>query len=159
MSDGSFEPPRPPEPRPPLPAPPREWATPPTVPEGELSWSFARSSGPGGQNVNKVNSKAVLRWDVSRSPSISPGVKERFLAQFKTRITTGGELVLHGERYRDAPKNQQDLRERLQEMLTSVAAPPKIRRPRKVSRAAKQRRLDAKKQQSDKKRGRTPPSY
>ena len=143
------------------PQPPQSFVntTVPTVAESELSWSFARSSGPGGQNVNKVNSKAILRWNVTTSPSIGEGVRARFLTRFANRVTTGGELVLHGERYRDAPRNQQDLRERLAAMIAEIATPPKVRVKRKPSRAAKQRRMDDKKIQSEKKNRRSRPDY
>src|SRR6202011_4779269 len=68
------------------------------IPETELSWSFARAGGPGGQNVNKVSSKAVLRWDVAASPSVPEEVKARLRTQQRRRITTEGELVLSSQR-------------------------------------------------------------
>ena len=77
------------------------------IPENELRLSFARSSGPGGQNVNKVSSKAILHFDVQQSPSVPPGVRERFLTTYASRITNAGEVVIHSEEYRDQPKNIQ----------------------------------------------------
>src|SRR2546429_8109183 len=71
------------------------------IPDAELRLSFARSSGPGGQNVNKVSSKAILHFDVRNSPSLPPDVRARFLSQYASRITTAGEIVIHSEEYRD----------------------------------------------------------
>ena len=70
------------------------------IPESELELSFSRSSGPGGQNVNKTSSKATLRWDVTRSNALPPEVRERFLRAHATRLTRRGELVLHSQRER-----------------------------------------------------------
>ena len=120
-------------------------------PLGEVRFSFARSSGPGGQNVNKVESKAVLRWDVARSPGISGAVRARFLERFARRITSDGELVLASQRYRVRERNVADCIAKLRAMLDEVAKPPKARKPTKPTRASKQRRLDSKKAQSRKK--------
>ncbi|MGC3968877.1 MAG: alternative ribosome rescue aminoacyl-tRNA hydrolase ArfB [Pirellulales bacterium] len=113
-----------------------------------------RSSGPGGQNVNKVNSKAVMRWRATTSPSLPEGVRARFLAKYGSRLTGEGELVVMSERYRDQPKNVDDCLEKVREMLLSVAIAPKKRKATKPSRAAKQRRLDSKKRDSTKKQNR-----
>src|SRR5581483_6392450 len=78
------------------------------VDEGEFQWSFVRSGGPGGQNVNKVASKAVLRWDVAGSPSLPPEVKARLRTLQRRRITKVGELVLSSQRYRDQERNKAD---------------------------------------------------
>ncbi len=86
------------------------------IPLSEFSFSFARSAGPGGQNVNKVNSKAILRWQVSESPSLPPEVRSRFLAQNHHRITSDGEFVMSSQRYRDQPRNIADCHEKLQEL-------------------------------------------
>jgi len=75
------------------------------LPHREISFSFARSSGPGGQNVNKVESKAVLRWDVGTSRAVRPDVLARFRARFARRITEAGELVLTSQRYRARERN------------------------------------------------------
>src|SRR5947209_10363583 len=75
------------------------------IAEGELHWTFVRAGGPGGQNVNKVASKAVLRWDVGRSPSLPADVKARLLAQQHGRITVQGELLLSSQRFRDQGPN------------------------------------------------------
>jgi len=124
------------------------------IPREELQFSFARSSGPGGQNVNKVSSKAVLRWAAAASPSLPDDVRRRFLARFGRRITREGELVLASQRYRDAGRNVADCLERLREMLLRVAVAPKPRRPTRPTAASRRRRLDAKRRQSGKKSSR-----
>ncbi len=123
----------------------------------ELRFSYARSSGPGGQNVNKVNSKAVLRWDVVASPSLPDDVRERFLSRYATRVTTGGELVLSSERFRDQAKNIDDCLEKLREMILSVAAAPKHRRRTRPSRSSRIKRLVAKKHKKQRKEWRRAP--
>jgi ribosome-associated protein len=71
------------------------------IPAGELTFTFVRAGGPGGQNVNKVASKAVLRWGAAGSPSLPADVRARLLAQQKSRITSEGDLILTSQRYRD----------------------------------------------------------
>lgn len=121
------------------------------IPLSELTFTFSRSGGPGGQNVNKVASKATLRWDVAASPSLPPEVRQRFEKRFATRLTTTGDLVLTSQRYRDQGRNVADCLEKLRAMLTDVARPPKPRRPTKPSKASRQRRLTTKRKQSEKK--------
>ena len=127
------------------------------IPDSEFEVTFARSGGPGGQNVNKVNSKAVLRWDAAGSPSIPGGVRHRFLAKYASRLTKDGHLVIHSQRYRDQARNTADCKERLKQMLLQVERPPVARRPTRPSRGAKERRLQNKKQNSDRKRQRRKP--
>ncbi|HIF01602.1 MAG TPA: aminoacyl-tRNA hydrolase [Planctomycetes bacterium] len=128
------------------------------ISETEFDFSFARSGGPGGQNVNKVNSKAVLHWDVTASQALPPGVRQRFLAKYHNRITRDGALVLHSQRYRDQSRNVADCIERLREMILQVATPPIKRRPTKPTRGSQQRRIQNKKQNSDKKKMRRRPN-
>jgi ribosome-associated protein len=118
------------------------------IPDTEFSWSFARSGGPGGQNVNKVASKAVLRWNVVQSPSLPEEVKARFVAAQKWRITTEGELVLASQRYRDQERNRQDCLEKLAELVRRATIKPKPRRPTKPSRGSRENRLKTKKRRS-----------
>jgi ribosome-associated protein len=125
-----------------------------TIPESELRFSFARSSGPGGQNVNKVSSKATLHWDVTNSPSLPDDVKQRFLAKFASRITTQGEIVITSQESRDQPKNVQLCLDKLRAMLLEVLVPPKKRRPTKPTKGSKVRRLNEKKIQSQRKANR-----
>jgi ribosome-associated protein len=124
------------------------------IPHGEFSFTFVRSSGPGGQNVNKVNSKAVLRWSVLHSPSLPQEVRQRFLSRFGRRLTTEHELVLSSQRYRDQGRNVADCLEKLREMVASVAVRPVVRRPTKPTRASVTRRLEHKGRKSQKKQQR-----
>ena len=78
------------------------------IPESELEWSFVRSGGPGGQNVNKVASKAVLRWDLAGSPSVPEDVKSRLRAQERKRINADGVLIVSSQRFRDQERNRAD---------------------------------------------------
>lgn len=124
------------------------------IPDEELAFTYVRSSGPGGQNVNKVNSKAVLRWNVAASSSVPADVRERFAGAQRRRITTGGEIVLSSDRYRDQARNAADCLDKLRAMLAEVATPPKKRRPTKPGKAARERRLKTKSEQSQKKQAR-----
>ena len=124
------------------------------IPRAEFEITFARSGGPGGQNVNKVNSKAVLRWAAGRSPSLPEAVRERFLRKYARRLTSEGELLVTSQRYRDAPRNSRDCLEKLRAMLLGVAEPPKRRRPTRPSRGSVERRLQGKRRQSAAKRNR-----
>ena len=111
------------------------------LPQRELHFSFARSSGPGGQNVNKVESKVVLRWDVTRSRALPPDLLERFRARFARRITESGELVLASQRFRARARNLADCKEKLAAMLAEVATAPRKRRATRPGRSARERRL------------------
>jgi ribosome-associated protein len=99
----------------------------------------------------------VLRWDVARSRSVPADVRARFLARFARRITTGGELVLASQRYRDRERNVADCVEKLRAMLEEVAAPPKRRRPTRPTRGARERRLAEKRAHARKKSERRAP--
>ena len=124
------------------------------IPRGELRFSFVRSAGAGGQNVNKVATKAVLRWDVARSPSLSSDVRARFMARQHGRITRAGELVLSSQRFREQERNVADCLAKLQAMLEDAATPPRPRRPTRPGRGATERRLESKRVRSGKKRER-----
>ena len=119
-----------------------------SIPDEEFLWSFVRSSGPGGQNVNKVASKAVLRWDVANSPSVPEPVKARLRTLQRRRITAEGELVLSSQRYRDQERNRQDCLEKLREMVLQAATVPKPRRPTKPTRGSREARLRQKRRRS-----------
>lgn len=121
------------------------------IPLSELTFTFVRSSGPGGQNVNKVSSKAVLTWNVAESPSLPPEVRTRLMHQVRNRISKRGELILTSDRYRDRERNQSDCLEKLRGMLERAATRPKVRRPTKPSKASKERRLREKRAQAEKK--------
>jgi ribosome-associated protein len=124
----------------------------------EFRFSHARSSGPGGQNVNKVNTKVTLHWNVVESESIAADVRDRFLARFSGRVNRDGELVLQSQRYRDQLRNRDDCLQKLRQMLLVVLTPPKSRRRTRPTRASRHRRLKDKRQTSQKKQLRRPPS-
>ena len=127
------------------------------IPRDEFRWSYARSSGPGGQNVNKVSSKATLHWSLATSPSLPQDVLVRFRARFGRRINKEGELVLQSQRYRDQTRNLEDCLDKLREMILEVASPPKPRKVTRPSRGAKERRLRVKRESSDRKQSRRSP--
>lgn len=127
------------------------------IPLRELRFDFARSSGPGGQNVNKVATKAVLHWDVARSRALPDDVRERFVARYRRRISKDGELVLQSQRFRDRGRNVAACTEKLREMLLEVAAPPRRRRPTRPGRGAVEKRLAGKRRTSARKRLRSVP--
>ncbi|MFO1020655.1 MAG: alternative ribosome rescue aminoacyl-tRNA hydrolase ArfB [Planctomycetales bacterium] len=124
------------------------------IPDEELRFEYARSGGPGGQNVNKVNSKATLRWQPALNESLPSGVRERFLKRFQSRLTEGGELLIVGQRFRDQPKNVADCLDRLRLMIIEVLQPPKRRIKTRPTGGSVRRRLETKRQNSQKKQGR-----
>jgi ribosome-associated protein len=128
-----------------------------SIPDDELRFTFARASGPGGQNVNKVSSKAVLRWDLAANTSVPAEVKDRLRALQRRRVTNEGELVIQGQRFRDQGRNVLDCLARLREIVLEALAVPKPRKATRPSRAAKRRRLEAKRRQSRRKAGRREP--
>jgi ribosome-associated protein len=125
------------------------------IPASELTFTFVRSSGPGGQNVNKVNSKAQLRWSVTGSAGLPEDVRVRVLAKYRQRINDRGELILVSQRYRDQGRNMGDCLAKLREMIAVVAVPPKRRKKTVPSRGAKESRLRDKREKSEKKRRRS----
>ncbi len=94
------------------------------IPLDEFQFQYARSGGPGGQNVNKVNSKAILRWQLVGSPTLPEDVRDRFVATFGSRLTAAGELLIASEESRDQLRNKELCLEKLSEMLLAVAKPP-----------------------------------
>ena len=124
------------------------------IPLAEFEFSYARSSGPGGQNVNKVNSKVLLRWPVTVSPSLPEAVRQRFLGRYGNRVTASGELLISSQRFRDQGRNLDDCLDKLREMLAAVAAPPTRRKRTRPTRASVKRRLENKRRTSQKKQSR-----
>jgi ribosome-associated protein len=128
------------------------------IPVGEFRWTFTRSGGPGGQNVNKVNSKVTFHWDVAGSPSLPADVRERFVARYRARINGQGEIVLHSQRYRDQARNRADCLEKLRQLILAVRHAPVRRRRTDPTRASRERRLRTKQHTAEKKRSRHGPA-
>jgi ribosome-associated protein len=127
------------------------------IPSSEFRFTFARSAGPGGQNVNKVNTKVTLHWTVESSSSLPEDVRDRLRSKYGRRINKNGELVIYSQRYRDQGRNTEDCLNKLREMLLDVAIAPKKRKATRPSRASKERRLRDKKARSQTKESRRRP--
>lgn len=127
------------------------------VPLDEFEFQFARSSGPGGQNVNKVNSKATLRWRPLASPSLPDDVRQRFAVRFASKLLTDGSILIACEKSRSQLLNRMGCLEQLAGWLKEVATAPKKRRPTKPTKGSKTRRLNDKRRRSDTKRLRGSP--
>lgn len=125
----------------------------------EFKFSYARSPGPGGQNVNKVNSKVILKWTIQKTKSMPESVKARFYKKYSKRISKEGEFVLSSHRFRDQGRNVADCLSKLREMILAVAAEPKVRKKKKISAGAKRRRLENKKRNSQTKQSRRSPKF
>jgi ribosome-associated protein len=111
------------------------------IPAAELVESFVRASGPGGQNVNKVASKAVVRFALRDSPSIPDEAKQRALARLAPRLTRGGELIVTSAATRDQSRNRAAALARLGMLLAAAVKRPRPRRPTRPSATAVERRL------------------
>ena len=124
------------------------------IPAAELQLSYARSAGPGGQNVNKVSTKAVLRWPVKSTPSLPADVRRRFLERYANRINVAGELVLASDQHREQSRNVSACYERLRGMIEAVLRAPRRRVKTRPSRGAIERRIESKQRSSEKKQRR-----
>ena len=125
------------------------------IPDEELEERFIRSSGPGGQNVNKVSSAVQLRFDVRHSPSLTELARSALL--LGGGLTRDGVLIITAQRFREQERNRADARARLVEILRRAATPKKPRRATKVPKASRQKRLEGKKHRAEIKRGRGKP--
>ncbi|MBS0456743.1 MAG: aminoacyl-tRNA hydrolase [Proteobacteria bacterium] len=125
------------------------------IPDEELVERFVRSTGPGGQNVNKVATAVELRFDVARSPSLPEAVRSRLLARRDRRLTDAGVLVISAQRFRTQERNRADARERLVALVLAATRAPVKRVATQPTRASKLRRLEGKKQRGEVKRARS----
>lgn len=125
-----------------------------TIPARELSWTAVASGGPGGQNVNKVATKVQLRWQLADSSALPAWASSRLRAMAGRRLDSEGALLITSSTTRSQDRNLELARERLAELVREALARPKTRRPTKPSRAAKRRRVEAKRRNSQKKAGR-----
>ena len=116
-----------------------------SIDEGELEESFVRSSGPGGQNVNKLSTAVQLRFDARRSPSLPNDVSVRLQRLAGKRLTREGVIVIIAQRHRTQERNREDARERLFEWIRQAAIPPTPRRATRPPKASREKRLESKK--------------
>lgn len=124
------------------------------IPYAEFELSYARSSGPGGQNVNKVNSKALLRWNVHESPSISLDIRARIMAKLASQITQDGEILVASDRFRDQIRNREDCFQKFKELIAWATSIPKKRKKTKPTYSSQNKAKNLKKRHSEKKNAR-----
>ncbi|MGH8887036.1 MAG: alternative ribosome rescue aminoacyl-tRNA hydrolase ArfB [Egibacteraceae bacterium] len=128
-----------------------------TIPDEELVFRFSRSSGPGGQHANTSDTRVELRFDVEGSQVLSEEQKARIRERLGNRVTADGVLVLTGDEHRSQTRNRDAVLARFTALLAEALQPQRPRKPTRRSRAAQQRRLEAKRQQAEKKARRRPP--
>ena len=126
-----------------------------TIPAGDITWAAARSSGPGGQNVNKVSSKVELRFDLEGTTALDEPTRERLRNLARTKLDAEGRILIVSQATRDQSRNLEDAREKLRELVVAALVRPKKRKPIKPSRAAKKRRVENKRKVGEKKQSRS----
>ena len=114
------------------------------IPASDLSYAAVRSSGPGGQNVNKVSSKIELRFDLEGTAALQPSVKARLRALAGKRLDADGWLIVISQKTRDQARNREDARDKLAELIRLALVVPKLRRPTRPTRGSQRRRRDDK---------------
>lgn len=124
------------------------------IPAAEIRQLASRSSGPGGQHVNKSATRVTLRWNVRLSPSLDEARRSRLLAALAARLTRSGELVVHAEASRSRARNLEAARSRLADLVADALEVPRSRRPTRPSAASRERHREAKRQRSGLKRSR-----
>jgi ribosome-associated protein len=125
------------------------------IPDEEVSFTTSRSGGPGGQNVNKLETRVTVRFDVAGSPSLSGEQRQRILERLATRITRAGFLQVTSQKHRTQLENREAAVARFAELMAGALREEVPRKPTRVSKAAKRRRLDEKRRQSQRKRERS----
>jgi ribosome-associated protein len=118
------------------------------IPESELEWKFVRSGGPGGQNVNKVASKAVLRWNMAGSAVLSEEAKAHLATRLRARLTAEGDLIITSQRFRDQERNRRDCLAKLVALVQQAMRRPKARKATRPTRGSKEARLEAKRRRA-----------
>lgn len=129
------------------------------IPSHEYELSYSRSSGAGGQNINKVNTKATLRWCALKSESLPPDVLGRFLEKYKNKLNDEGQLTLASQAHRTQHLNTAEVIKKLHEMIESIAYPPKIRKATKPTKSSVNERIKTKKSKGDIKKLRSEKFY
>ncbi len=129
-----------------------------TIPAGELRFATNRAGGPGGQHVNKTNSRVSIFWDLAGTTAVGPHLRARLMRRLQTRLTRDGHIVVHVDENRSQHQNRQTALERLARIVLDALAVRKKRVPTRMSASQKRRRLDEKRRRSNKKRLRRDPT-
>tara|TARA_B100001094_G_scaffold332247_1_gene403508 strand:+ start:1763 stop:2185 length:423 start_codon:yes stop_codon:yes gene_type:complete len=129
------------------------------IPHSELQLSFSRSSGPGGQNVNKVNSKVTLTWNFAQSTALRLHIKKRLIEQNKSKIASGELIVIQSEKYREQKRNILDCHDKLAAIIKKASYAPKKRLNTNPSKSSIEKRIKTKKSRSEVKKNRSKVAY